>query len=194
MTFLKNILGGGGSYKTGQLQQFTPEQMNLFKQMFGQVGPESFTSRLAMGDQGAFAQSEAPAQRQFAELQGGLASRFSGMGSFGGRRSSGFQNASNAAAQDFAGQLAARRMDLQRQAIQDLFGMSHNLLSQRPYENYLMQPRQNFLQQLLGGAAGGLGQGIGTIGTAYGLNRLNLLNSMQHGSDMTAGGHVLGGG
>jgi len=33
--------------RMGQLQNFTPAQMNLFKQMFQQVDPESFTSQLA---------------------------------------------------------------------------------------------------------------------------------------------------
>lgn len=128
-------------YKAGQLQQFTPEQMQLFQQMFSQVGPDSYTSRLAGGDQSLFDEMEAPAFRQFNELQGNIASRFSGMGT-GGRHSSGFQNQATAAGSNFAQDLQSRRQELQRQAIQDLMGMSNNLLNQRPYEQFITE-KQN---------------------------------------------------
>src|SRR5882672_46659 len=77
-------------YKKGTIQQFTPEQMDLFRSLFGHTGQDSFLSKLAGGDEEAFGQVEAPAMRQFQGLQGQLASRFSGMG-MGARRSSGFQ-------------------------------------------------------------------------------------------------------
>ena len=48
-------------YKAGSLQQFTPEQLQLFQQMFSNVGPESYTSKLAGGDQSLFNEMEAPA-------------------------------------------------------------------------------------------------------------------------------------
>ena len=145
----------GGGYKQGQMQQFTPEQMQLFQSLFSQVGPDSFTSRLAGGDQDIFNQIEQPAMRQFGELQGGLASRFSGMGSMGARRSSGFQNTMNQAGSNFAQDLQSQRQSLQRQAIQDLMGMSQSLLGQKPYENFAIAPqqKQSFLSRLLGGAA-----------------------------------------
>ncbi len=138
-------------YKAGALQQFTPEQMQLFQQLFSNVGPESYLSRLAGGDQSMFGEIEAPALKQFSELQGNLASRFSGMG-MGARRSSGFQNASNSAAMDFASQLQSQRQGLQRQAIQDLMGISNQLLSQRPYERFLTKKQEKtpFWKQMLG--------------------------------------------
>lgn len=140
-----------GGYDVGQMQNFTPEQMQLFQQMFSQVGPESYLSRLAGGDEGLFNEMEAPALKQFSGLQGNIASRFSGMGS-GGRRSSGFQNTMSQAGSDFAQQLQSRRQGLQQQAIKDLHGMSTDLLNQRPYENFLMQPDQkkSFWEQILG--------------------------------------------
>lgn len=141
-------------YEQGQLQQFTPEQMNLFKSLFGMVGPDSMTSKLASGDQSMFEQMEAPAMRQFGEMQGQLASRFSGMG-MGGRRGSGFQNTMNQATSDFAQDLQSRRMDLQRQAIQDLMGMSTSLLGQKPQEKFLVEKQKPWWQELLGGAAQG---------------------------------------
>ena len=87
-------LGGGGDiipkgYKAGQLQQFNPEQMQLFQRLFSQVEPNSFLSKLAGGSQEGFEQLEAPAMRQFQELTGNLASRFSGFGDFGGRQREG---------------------------------------------------------------------------------------------------------
>ncbi len=74
MSSMTGSTGYGGSkipkgYEQGSMQQFTPEQMNLFKSLFGQVGPDSFTSRLAGGDQSMFEQMEAPAMRQFQGLQ-----------------------------------------------------------------------------------------------------------------------------
>jgi hypothetical protein len=122
-------------YKASSLQQFTPEQMQLFQQMLGQVGPNSYLSRLAGGDQSLFEEMEAPAHRQFQEKLGYLGSRFSNAG-MGARRGSGFQNATNQATSDFAMNLQANRQALQRQAIQDLHGMSQNLLNQRPFDRF----------------------------------------------------------
>jgi hypothetical protein len=163
-------------YKKGSLQQFTPEQMNLFQQMFGQVGPDSYLSKLAGGDQNAFDEMEAPALRQFGELQGNIASRFSGGGNggqgrgLGSRNSNGFQNTMNSAASNFAQQLQSQRQSIQQQAIQDLHGMSSSLLGQRPQENFLVEKQQkpNYAG-LAGGIAGGLaGSFLGPLGTAAG--------------------------
>jgi len=152
-------------YSMGRIQNFTPQQMQLFQQLFSNVSPDSFTSRLAGGDQSAFEQMEAPALRQFGALQGNIASRFSGMGS-GARRSSGFQNTQTQGASDFAQDLASRRQGLQRQALLDLMGLSEGLLNQRPYEQFLTKKPQSFFQSLLGGLAPALGQGLGNaIGT-----------------------------
>lgn len=150
-------------FKTAQLQQFTPEQQQLFSQQFGHLGPESYLSRLASGDQSQFEEMEAPAFRQFNEQIGNLSSRFSGMG-LGARRSSGFQNTSTTAASNFAQDLASRRQQLQQQAINDLMGLSSTLLGQRPYERAIVQKPMSGLKQAGIGLAGGLGQGLGTAG------------------------------
>lgn len=162
-----------GGYRPTQLQQFSPEQLDLFKHSFSHVGPDSFTSRLAGGDEELFNQLEAPALKQFSGLQGNIASRFSGMGS-GARRSSGFQNTMNQASSDFAQQLQSQRLGLQRNAIRDLSDMSNQLLSQRPYENSLMQKQPSALQQIFSQIFGGLGQGAGSLGTLYGAKKLDL--------------------
>ncbi len=146
-------------YRSGQQAQFTPEQMQLFQQSFGQVSPESYTSRLAGGDQSLFEEMEAPALKQFSGLQGNIASRFSGQG-MGGRRSSGFQNTMSSASQDFASQLQSQRQGLQRQAIQDLRGMTSDLLGQRPYQQWMTEKRQ----KEKGGWGGLAGAGVGAVG------------------------------
>ena len=159
-----SMTGASGSkipkgYAAGRLQQFTPEQMGLFKSLFSQVSPQSNLAGLARGDESAFAPLEQQAQRGFQEFQGDLASRFSGMGS-GARRSSGFQNSAGQLGSNFAQDLASRRSELQRGAIMDLHNMSQQLLGNRPYEQSLVknQPKQGFDW---GGAAGGLAGGVG---------------------------------
>jgi len=152
-------------YSEGKMQQFTPEQMQLFQQMFSNLGPDSFLSKLSGGDEGTFDQLEAPALRQFSGIQGNLASRFSGMGT-GGRHSSGFQNSATQAGSDFAEQLQSRRMGLQSQALKDLHGLGNQLLGQRPYDQFLSQDQEKktpFWQKLLGGALPIAGAGIGGL-------------------------------
>lgn len=155
-----------------QVNNFTPEQMQLFQQMFGHVGQNSYTSRLASGDQSLFDEMEAPAMRQFSGMQGNLASRFSGMG-MGARNSSGFQNTANQASSDFAQDLQGKRQGLQRQAIQDLMSMSESLMGQRPYS---YQKKQNsFLQDLLLSMSGGLGAAGANFGGSSFLKQLGFL-------------------
>jgi hypothetical protein len=149
----------------------TPEQMELFKSLFGFLGPSSYLSRLAGGDESIFQQIEGPSYKQFSSQLGNLASRFSGMGGLGARQSSGFQNVGTQAASDFAQALQAQRQGLQQQAIRDLFGMSQSLLGTSPYA--FMPEKEPWWKQLLGGLAGGVGQGLagglpGLIGGLFG--------------------------
>jgi hypothetical protein len=152
----KNIIPKGSKY--AQLRQFTPEQMQLFQSLFGNLDSGSFLGKLAGGDQSQFEQLEAPALKQFAGLQGNIASRFSGAG-MGGRHSSGFQNTLNQSAANFAEQLQSQRLELQRQAIFDLMGMSGQLLGQRPYDQFLVDKgtKGSGLGGLIGAGVGGVG-------------------------------------
>lgn len=160
MTGAGNVISKG--YREGRIQQFSPEQMQLFQQLFGQVGPQSFLSKLAGGDQSQFEQMEAPALRQFQGLQGNIASRFSsgggGEGAMSSRRSSGFKNYLGQQTADFAQQLQSNRMGLQQQAINDLMGLSGSLLGQRPYNQFLVEKQQK------GGWGGPIGAGLGAVG------------------------------
>lgn len=160
-----------GGMKVRQTPNYTPEQMELFSQGLENVGPESYTSRLAAGDPSLFAEMEAPARQDFSGLQGNIASRFSGAG-MGGRRSSGFQNTMSKAGNDFAQQLQANRQGLQRQAITDLHNMSQQLLGNRPYETRLEErrPKESFWQKAApwaGAAVGGVLGGPGGAMAGY---------------------------
>jgi membrane protease subunit (stomatin/prohibitin family) len=153
-------------YQLGSLQTATPEQMQLYQQILGQTGPQSYLSRLAGGDEGLFKQMEEPAHRQFAQSLGGIASRFSGMGT-GGRRSSGFQNTLGQAGSDFAQNLQAQRQQLQQQALKDLLGIQGELLNFSPYQKFLVPEQQKqpqspeAWQQLLAGILPLAGAGVG---------------------------------
>ncbi len=139
----KDIVPKG--YEISQLSNFDPKQTNLYNRSYDNLSPDSFLSKIAGGDQSAFDEMEAPAYRQFNELTGGLASKFSsgsGGQSLGLGGSSGFKNANTAAASNFAQDLQSKRYDLRRQAINDLFGMSESLLNQRPYDRQLVQKPQ----------------------------------------------------
>lgn len=147
-------------YKQGKMQNFTPEQMKLFQGMFSQLGPDSYLAKLAGGDQSMFEEMEKPAMKQFGEMQGQMASRFSGMG-MGSRRGSGFQNAMTQGAADFAESLQSKRLEMRNQALKDLMGFSNELLGQSPYENYLIEK-----QQKKSGWGGLVGAGVGA-GAGY---------------------------
>lgn len=150
-------------YNQYQVQNFDKNQMGLYKKLFDLVGPQSFLSLLAQGDEGMFSQLEAPALRQFAGTQGNIASRFSGAGT-GGRQSSGFQNSMNQAASNLSQDLQSQRMNLQNQAVRDLMSLSQQLLSNQPYTTFFEkeQKKPSFFDQLMkygmpivGGMAGG---------------------------------------
>lgn len=152
-------------YDQARINQFTPQQHQLYSDMFQHVDPQSFLSQIAGGDENAFSQMEAPALKQFAGIQGNIASRFSGLG-LGGRKSSGFQNTMNQAGSDFASQLQSNRLGLMRQAQQDLFGLSNQLLNQRPYENMLVEKPKKWWEDALSGLGGAVtGAGAGYFGS-----------------------------
>lgn len=180
-------------YRTAQMSNFTPEQGGLFKQGMENVGPDSYLSKLAGGDQSAFAEMEAPAMRQFGELQGNLSSRFSGMG-MGARKSSGFSNTMNAAASDFAQDLQSKRMNIRNDAIKSLHGMSQDLLNQRPFERQMYKKEQNsgfnWGQAASGAVKGGI-QGFmagGPWGAAAGATAGGVSGGYGGGGEQQGGG------
>lgn len=149
-------------YQMGQVTQFTPEQINLFRSLFGKVSPGSYLERLASGSDEGFAPHEDYSKRLFQEYMGGLGSRYAGRGT-GGMQSSAFQQSGSQAAQDFASKLAMQRKEFQGEALRDLFELSGMLMGQRPFENFLVQKQQkpSFWKQLAGGSLQG---GLGALG------------------------------
>lgn len=139
-------------YASGYQQQFDPQQMKLFSEMFSHVDPNSFLSKIAGGDQQAFDEMEAPAWRNFNQAQGQLASRFSGMG-MGGQKSSAFKNTMGQLGSDFAQDLQSKRMQYRQQAIKDLMGLSSDLLGQRPYEQFMAEKGPSNFEKFLNYAA-----------------------------------------
>ena len=146
-------------YRMGQYQNFDPAQMDLYQSLFPYLNSESDLANLAGGDEEMFQHIEAPAFRQFNELQGNIASRFSQPGT-GARKSSGFQNYMNQAGSNFAQDLQSQRQNLQRQALQDLFGLSNQLMGQRPMEKLLYEKQQ----KQPSGWGGLIGAGLGGVG------------------------------
>lgn len=182
--------------KVRRVQNYSPEQMKLFQQLFSHTGPDSYLNKLAMGDEDMFNQIEAPALRQFNSLQGNIASKFSGMG-MGARRSSGFNNEINSAASNLAMDLQSQRQSLQRQAINDLMGFSNMLLGQKPYTTSLQQKSQGggfggLVGGALGGAAGFFAGGpAGAIaGAQFGYGLGNNLSGGQSQMDFNSLGNI----
>lgn len=179
-------------YSKGQIQNFTPEQMQMLQQLIGMVGPDSQIAQMAGGNAN-WDEIEAPAWRQFQEAQGQLGSRFSGMG-MGAQRGSGFKNQAGQLGSDFAMNLASQRQGLTRQALNDLMSMSNMLMGQRPQDKFLIEKPQKQQEQggfwnsvlpMVGTAAGSFfaGPAGGAAGGAAGSFLSNLFGGgMQSGS------------
>lgn len=138
-------------FRKGQLQQFGPEQMQLFQRLFGSVSPDSYLSRLAGGDESAFEQYEQPAWKALGEAQGQLGSRYSQLapGAMSAQRGSGFKNAASQQSMDFAERLASQRHSLQSNALSQMHELSNSLFNQRPYEQSLIKKDTPWWKQLL---------------------------------------------
>lgn len=152
--------------------RMSPELMQMWEQLRGgaQPGVQAGLGQLSQlaggGNEELWRQLEAPAMRQFGQLQGQTASRFSqasGGGAMSSRRGSAFQNEMGGAAADLAERLQGHRLGLQRGAIQQLLGMYGDLMQHDPYEMlHIQQERKpNIWQKLLGGFLPAAGAGIG---------------------------------
>ncbi len=160
----------GTGYKQINMPTMNQDQMGLTQLLHSLLGQQGGgfqkglgqLSGMAGGDQSQFEQMEAPAMRQFSQMQGNLASRFSGMGS-GARNSSGFQNTMSGAGADLAERLQGNRMQYQQNALQQLLGLSDQLMGRKTFEGGFLEKKKPFWQELLGSGAQGLGQGLGML-------------------------------
>lgn len=150
-----------------------PEQQGLFNQQaqgLGAIQPQimQYLQQLLSSSPEATEAFSAPYMRQFNEqIVPGLAERFAGAGALS---SSGFQNALGQAGAGLAENLASMREQLRYGAAQQGQSGISNFLGMNTQS--LMPKQMGFLKQLLLGLSGGVGQGIGGIGSSFGLNKL----------------------
>lgn len=156
-----------------QVSTLDPQQQQLFSQFAQLLGPllgqsGGYLQDLLSGSPEAFERFEAPYMRQFNEqIVPGIAERFAGVG---GLSSSGFQQTLGQAGAGLSENLASLREGLRSQVPGQIFGNLQSLLGQ---QTQAFLPKQMpFWQQLLTGLSGGVGQGLGSVGSAFGMKRL----------------------
>lgn len=153
----------GSSGEMMQTPTMTKEQQSMQNQLISSLfGPQNAGTNLLMqwlsSNPEAMAAFEAPYKRQFEqETVPSIAERFAGMGSFGSGSGSGQNMAMAQAGRELSENLAALRGNLQQNALQQLQGYMQQGFTPA-FENVYKPPSQGILQ----GAAGGIGQGIGT--------------------------------
>ncbi len=132
-------------YNLKSTPQFTPGMMKIFEQLLGSLGGGGgltggvdYLSQIAGGEEGAFAEAEAPAYSAFNKFAGQLGSRYSQLGA---RDSSSFQQALSGGAGQLAENLGAGRMGMRNKAIESLLALSQNLMGQKPYDTFAEKPR-----------------------------------------------------
>jgi hypothetical protein len=152
----------------------SPEQMDLLRRLIGsslpgmERGIGNLSKLAGGGDEAYWNQLEAPAFRQFGQMQGDIASRFSGMG-MGAQKGSGFGNEQNSAAMEFAEKLQSNRIGMQQDAISQLLGMSQSLLGTETHENVMIPPKQKSNSK--GSFGSSLGSALGGFGSMFGAKK-----------------------
>lgn len=141
-----------------------PQQSQLFGGQaagLGTIQPQimQYLSQLLSGSPEAMQAFEAPYMRKFQEeIVPGLAERFAGQGALS---SSGFQQSLGQAGAGLTENLAALREGLRSQAAGQGMGAIQDLLGLQTQG--LVPKKKSFLEQLLLGLSGGVGQGIGML-------------------------------
>jgi hypothetical protein len=176
---------------------FNPQQAQLFQQLLASLGGtqglnqnplfqsgQTYLQNLLSGSPEAFEQFERPFKRQFEEQTiPALAERFSSMGA-GAQRSGAFQQALSQAAAGLSENLASLRGQLQLGAIPQALGFAqapfNQLQSLLGMNTMGFTPKQKpWWQELLTGAAPGIGQAAGLGGLA-GLSKIPGLGFLQN--------------
>lgn len=158
-------------YSQYSLPTMNPQQQQYYGEQFGAVQPGvmdaiSQLRKMAGGDESYYNQLEAPAYRNFAQGIGQLGSRFAGMG-MGATGSSGFKNAGAGMATDLSTSLQSQRMNLQQQAMQELLGLSGQLMGRQTHEYGLARKAPSLWESLLPALMQGLGQAGGTAAMSF---------------------------
>lgn len=166
-----------GGYNIERVSKYSPELLETARRLHGKATPGyeqaiERTGRIAGGSDEDWEALEAPALRQFGQLQGSTASRFSGgsiegasggSGALSARHGSGFQNELTSGAVELAEKLQSKRMDYQRQATQDLRGIYNDLMEQQETTPYFQEPKQSGWKKWLGASLpiiGGITGGV----------------------------------
>lgn len=151
------------------LPKMSPQKSSFYNEILGQLRPGMSStvqnlSGIAGGDTSSLAPLEQQAMKDFAGLQGGISSRFSGLGS-GARQSSGFQNVMGEQASDLASQLAAQRMSLQQSAQDRLMNLFSQLMGQDEFDTFLTEKKKKLplWKSILGTGLPIVGAGLGAV-------------------------------
>lgn len=177
-------------YNVAQIPNLDPQSMQYRQSLLegsqgGLRNGLDILSQQAGGDESYFKGTEDRAFRDFEKGLGRIGSRYAGVGSgaMSSRRSSAFSNEVSGAAGDLASRLQEQRMGIQRSALEDLIGLSQMLLSNKPYDFQLTEPKQKkkwwqtavgagapIAGAAIGGAFGGIpGAQVGsTVGSSFG--------------------------
>lgn len=152
-----------------EVSTLNPQQeqiFNMLSSLFGGLGQQggNYLSELLSGDSESFDRFAAPYKRQFEEeIVPGIAERFAGVG---GLSSSGFQQALGQAGAGLTENLASMREQLRSQIPGQIFSNLQNILGQQTRALVPKQKSRSFLQELLLGLSGGLGQAGGSFLTS----------------------------
>lgn len=173
-----HFMNKGGEDDSGGYQKmstFNPQQSQLFGQTaqgLGGIQPQimQWLQSLFSNEQGAGDAFAAPYKRQFEEQTvPGLANRFAGLGALS---SSGFQQALGQAGAGLSENLAGLREGQRGQAGSSVMQMIQSLLSQNTQSLMPKQQKQpGGFQNFFTGLAPAIGQGIGTAGSSWALNK-----------------------
>lgn len=128
--------------------QYSPEQMKIHQARISGLGGLDqgldYYSRLAAGDESLFKEIEAPA---YAGLEKGLSQTATRFSDFGGQDSSGFQQAIAGQSSQLGMDLAGQRTSLRQNAINQLLGLSKDVLGEEP--TGLIKEEQPWMDELL---------------------------------------------
>jgi len=166
-------MGISGGYN--QLGTQNNQQQQLFSQLLSGLGGAQgsgleWLQKILSGDEGAFADYEAPYKRQFEqETMPGIAERFSGMGTGGAQSSSAMNNSMAQAGGELSQNLAALRGGLQQNAMGMLQGMMGRGY-QPTFENVYQQPTAGIIPGMIQGA----GQGTSMYAGMQGLKSMGI--------------------
>jgi hypothetical protein len=191
----------GTGYKSVQLPRLSPQQQELFSSVMGRgtpgiTGGIDQLSQLATGGTPEFwQQMEAPFWRDYEKGLGAIGTRFGQLepGAMDARRSSAFQHALTGHAGELAENLRSQRLGLQQNAIQQLLQLYGNLMGTQTFDSAFLPKKKSFWQELLGGFAPGAGQGLGTLGSLYGMRKFGLLGPSMGSSSQGFGAQELEG-